>query len=160
MPQYEVSIRVRDMKNKKSVIDLSITDTDIAAAAGTVRTLVESMDVVIRGSIERVFIGQKEDISGWTLKAAPTSGADVQEAAEIVIRNSDDTINYVTIPTIDETAWGYEGSVSEYILSSAPAAVQTLWGNLSAFCDYRGADWLSGNAFQYAREVFRNRKRR
>lgn len=103
-PHVFVVYSIQDSKGKVSTTQINFPyNVDIGVLKTFVTTTAEFMDSLIHGRIIDAGIGLAVDLSGATLKSAPTAAADVEEGARFIWNAVSGAKTGFRIPTFDET---------------------------------------------------------
>jgi len=102
---FSIIVSFRDNKNERSTTEINLPSgtayDDVLLFA---QEVVQLIDPLITGAIERVGIAATVDVSGLGLTAAPTVGSDVEEGARFQFRTALNNFTSLRLPTFDEAA--------------------------------------------------------
>lgn len=103
-PHVFLVYSIKDSKGKISTTQINFPyNVDIGVLKTFTTTTAEFIDSLIHGQIVDAGIGLAVDLSGATLKAAPTAAADVEEGARFLWEAATGAKTGFRIPTFDET---------------------------------------------------------
>ena len=143
MANFSASITVRDGDGQDSVVTLYGVFADSATALTALQAAAETMDDLILGKVVSATLSQDVAIGGWSLKASPAAGADVEIKGRFIFQTANPKVKpRLSIPTFDKDTYTAVGGDIPYNLSgSAPVDVFLVAMVDQNWTDYRYEDF-------------------